>query len=65
MAEQHIPEGAALDERARMVGLGLHAWQSEGAEVDDETKADLIEYAAGNLSSEEIIRRGRVRYGLE
>ena len=52
------------EERMRMVGQGLASWAMEGAEPDLETKADMIEFALGNLTADEVVRRTRARYGL-
>ncbi|WP_166874473.1 hypothetical protein [Salinibacterium sp. ZJ450] len=56
--------GDDADARARFIGNALAAWRDEGAEPDDTTKLDVLAYAMGGLSSEEVIRRARERYGL-
>jgi Antitoxin VbhA len=53
------------DDRVRTVSLALHSWEAEGANADDETKADMIDFAMGGIDSDEVIRRTRARYGLE
>ncbi|MEO7017566.1 MAG: antitoxin VbhA family protein [Leifsonia sp.] len=45
--------------------MTFHSWAIEGAEISLETKADLVEFAMGDISSDEAIRRTRARYGLE
>lgn len=56
---------AGDDERMRQVGQGLASWNLEGAELDPETTADLIAFSLGNLTADEVVRRARVRCGLE
>lgn len=58
-------EAAGRDERIRQVGQGLASWNLEGAEPDLETKADMIEFALGNLTGDETVRRVLARFGLE
>jgi hypothetical protein len=53
------------NDRARTVGLALHSWEAEGAIADDDTKADMIEFATDDIDSDEVVRRARARYGLE
>jgi Antitoxin VbhA len=53
------------NDRARTVGLALHSWEVEGANADDETKADMIDFAMGDIDSDEVVRRTRARYGLD
>lgn len=52
------------DERIRMVGQGLATWLMEGAEPEPETKAEVIEFALGSLTADEVVLRARARYGL-
>lgn len=47
-----------------MVGQGLATWLMEGAEPEPETKADVIEFALGSLTADEVVLRARARYGL-
>lgn len=60
-----ITTDASAESRARLVGMTFHSWAIEGAEISLETKADLVEFAMGDISSDEAIRRTRARYGLE
>lgn len=53
------------DERMRLVGQGLHSWALDGSKPDLETTADMIEFALGNLTADEVERRTRTRYWPE
>ena len=60
------PEAAGHDdERIRTGGQRLAFWMMEGAVSDRENLADTIEFALGDLTADEVVRRARRRYGLE
>lgn len=54
-------------ERARRIALeqAEHSGEMEGLHVDAATRADAEEYAAGRLDIDELLVRGRARYGLD
>jgi len=56
----------APTERARRIALeqAEHSGEMEGMHVDPATKADVTEYVAGQIDSDELVARTRARYGL-
>lgn len=51
--------------RQQAVDEALASSRLEGAEPDDIAKQEMARYVAGEMSGEELIARGRARYGLE
>jgi PHD/YefM family antitoxin component YafN of YafNO toxin-antitoxin module len=51
-------------QRQQAVQSALASARLEGAEPSDAGKEDLAKYAAGEISDQELISRGRARYGL-
>ncbi len=50
--------------RADDVARIAHSTEMEGGHVPAEALADLDEYVAGRIEEDELIRRGRARFGL-
>ncbi len=42
-----------------------HSGKMEGLHITPAARADAEEWAAGRMDIDEVIRRGRARYGLE
>ncbi|MBT1620566.1 hypothetical protein N8D74_17730 (plasmid) [Curtobacterium flaccumfaciens] len=55
---------ADVDERRRRVEIAVHSGEMEGLTVTPESRADAEDYVAGSISSSELVRRVRARYGL-
>ena len=53
-------------ERARRIALeqAEHSGEMEGLHITPATRADGKEYAAGRIDIDELVARGRARYGL-
>ena len=53
-------------ERARRISLeqAEHSGEMEGLRIRPATRADGEEYAAGRIDIDELVARGRARYGL-
>ena len=52
-------------QRQHAVQSALGSARLEGAEPSDAGKEDLANYANGEISDQELVARGRARYGLE
>ncbi|MGB3676512.1 MAG: hypothetical protein WA988_18940 [Candidatus Nanopelagicales bacterium] len=53
------------DARRRAVTNAVHSTGLEGGSVSPETLADMDEYVDGRIDSDELVRRGLSRYGLQ
>jgi len=42
-----------------------HSGEMEGLHVDPATRADAAEWVAGRIDVDELVARGRARYGLQ
>ena len=42
-----------------------HSGEMEGLHIDPATRADAEEWAAGRIDVDELVARGRARYGLQ
>jgi len=42
-----------------------HSGEMEGLHISPEARADAEEYIEGRISSDELVARGRARYGLD
>jgi len=53
-------------ERARRIALEQveHSGEMEGLHITPAARADGEEYAAGRIDIDELVARGRARYGL-
>lgn len=51
--------------RAEAVARIAHSTEMEGGRIPDAALADLEEYVAGLIEEDEMIRRGRARFGLD
>lgn len=61
MAEALSGEDLAMRERA--VDEAVHSNRMEGLELDEAGKADMAEFVSGRIDVEELLERGRRRYG--
>ena len=54
-------------ERARRIALeqAEHSGEMEGLHIDPATRADAEEWVAGRIDVDELVARGRARYGLQ
>ena len=48
--------------RRRAVANAVHSTELEGGTVSPETRADMAEFEAGRIGTEEVMRRVRARY---
>jgi hypothetical protein len=55
---------ADVDERRRRVEVAVHSGQMEGLTITSATRGDAEDYVEGTISSSELVRRVRARYGL-
>ena len=55
---------ADVDERRRRVEAAAHSGEMEGLTITPATREDAEDYVAGTISSSELVRRVRARYGL-
>ncbi|MBV1780836.1 hypothetical protein KRR55_17110 [Paeniglutamicibacter sp. ABSL32-1] len=53
------------DQRSAWVEAATHSMSLEGLEVSDEFRADSEDYVAGKVTSEELVRKARARFGLD
>ena len=51
--------------RAEQLAQVKHSIEMEGLEMTPGAKRDAEEYAHGRIGIDELIRRGRARYGLD
>lgn len=51
--------------RAEDVARIAHSTEMEGGRIPPEAMVDLSEYVAGRIDEDEMIRRGRARFGLD
>ena len=49
---------------ARVAAEAIHSVEMEGLSVDDDTADDISASVAGNLDTDELVKRVRRRYGL-
>jgi len=56
---------AVRAERERQVEASFHSAAMEGLDVPPAARLDSVRYVAGEIDSEELIRRARARYGLD
>ena len=52
-----------LARRKRAVDEAVHSNHMEGLELDKTGKADMAEFVSGRIDVEELLERGRRRYG--
>ncbi|MDF9809941.1 hypothetical protein M2116_000891 [Aurantimicrobium minutum] len=65
MAVEEITDLHEHESRARAVAFALHNGVMENLAVSKETREDMDEYVQGRLTLEELIQRGRYRFGLD
>lgn len=56
---------SAETERRFALEQAEHSGEMEGLHIDPATRADAEEWAAGRIDVDELITRGRARYGLQ
>lgn len=52
-------------DRQWRVEQGIHNWAMEGLQISPETRADAQDYVEGRITVDELVARGRARYGLD
>ncbi|MBT1631479.1 antitoxin VbhA family protein [Curtobacterium flaccumfaciens] len=55
---------ADVDERRRRAEIAVHSGEMEGLTITPATRGDAEDYVDGTISSSELVRRVRARYGL-
>lgn len=53
------------EQRSKWVNEAAHSMSLEGLEVSDDYRAESQEYVAGKVTSEELVRKARARFGLD
>ncbi|WP_315915603.1 hypothetical protein [Arthrobacter sp. lap29] len=53
------------EQRANWVNEAAHSMSLEGLEVSADYRADSQEYVAGKVTSDELVRKARARFGLD
>jgi hypothetical protein len=56
---------SAESERRLALEQAEHSGEMEGLHIDPATRADAEEWAAGRIDVDELVARGRARYGLQ
>ncbi len=56
---------ATRAERERRVVAAVHSGEMEGLQVSRAARAELREYVEGRISVDDLVARGRARYGLD
>ncbi|WP_354536488.1 MULTISPECIES: hypothetical protein [Kocuria] len=65
MVQRHILPPALAGNRVQQVASVVHSAAIEGLHVTTATRTELDRFAEGGLEVDELVRRTRVRYGLE
>lgn len=53
------------EQRSKWVNEAAHSMSLEGLEVSDEYRAESEEYVTGKVTSDELVRKARARFGLD
>ncbi|MFJ6419034.1 hypothetical protein [Paeniglutamicibacter sp. NPDC091659] len=53
------------EQRRNWVIEAAHSMSLEGLEVSDDYRAESEEYVAGKVTSDELVRKARARFGLD
>lgn len=56
---------SSAEPRRRAVANAVHSTELEGGTVAPDARADMEEYVVGRIDSDELMRRGLVRWGLD
>ncbi len=56
---------AEIARRRFAVEQAEHSGEMEGLHIDPATRADAEEWVAGRIDVDELVARGRARYGLQ
>lgn len=53
------------EQRAEWVNEAAHSMKLEGLEVSDDFHAESKEYVAGKITSDDLVKKARARFGLD